>query len=153
MQFNIVVKSKSAVETVKKGKNSYETFELYYDKDGKEEKRKFVSFNHPDVFSTAASLNAGDVALATVEKEGEYWQWTGLTKGGSSMAAEAPARKAAGTYETAEERAKRQVYIVRQSSLANAIEYLKLSGAENVTTEDVLGVAEKFVDFVFGELE
>lgn len=51
------------------------------------------------------------------------------------------------TYETAEERAKKQVVIVRQSSIDYAIKFL-VAAAQEVTLESVISVAKEFEKFV-----
>jgi len=59
-----------------------------------------------------------------------------------------PASKS--TYETPEERAKKQVYIVKQSSLSAAIDVLKHNNPKGtVDTQQALQVAQEFVDWVF----
>ena len=55
------------------------------------------------------------------------------------------------TYETPEERAKKQVYIVKQSSINAAIQLLSVGAKQPPSTELVLTEAQKFVDFVFAE--
>lgn len=49
--------------------------------------------------------------------------------------------------ETPEERARRQVLIVKQSSLSSAVETVKVDGAVP-TTEEVLAVAQEYFDWV-----
>lgn len=51
-------------------------------------------------------------------------------------------------YETKEERAARQVYIIRQSSISSAIDLLKDS---KPTVEGVLNVAKQFEEYIFSE--
>lgn len=55
------------------------------------------------------------------------------------------------TYETPEERAKKQVYIVRQSSLSNAIDLLSVGSKASPDVDKVLEVASRFESFVFGD--
>jgi hypothetical protein len=52
------------------------------------------------------------------------------------------------TYETHEERARRQVYIIRQSSLSTAVAYLTLTGKTKSTPEEVIKVADQFANYV-----
>ena len=59
----------------------------------------------------------------------------------------APARTS--TYETPEERAKKQVYIVRQSSLSAAIATLSIGAKSALKPADVIEVAKEYTDFVF----
>lgn len=59
------------------------------------------------------------------------------------------------TYETPEERAKKQVYIVRQSSITAALTFLNnnmqsSTSTELVSTDAVLAVAKEFENYVFG---
>lgn len=123
----------------------------------KVEAKKVMSFVNKDVFETLKSAKSGDEFIIKREKDDKgYWQWVGISAGGSSPAANggSPAKTAAtpapkSTYETAEERAKRQVYIIRQSSISNAIEMLK-TDKKSPSVEEVLGVAKVFEDYVFG---
>lgn len=154
MQMSIVVKSVTPVEEVKKGKNTYNTLTVTYEKDGKTEAKKMVDFNNPDVFKKVSELAPNTSANVTVEKQGDFWQWTAIsTTSGGSMA-EAGTRAAArstSTYETAEERAKKQVYIVRQSSISNALAYLELTGNKKAEIDAVVDVAKAFESYVFGD--
>ena len=49
-----------------------------------------------------------------------------------------------------EERAARQVYIIRQSSLSNATAILSV-GAKSLKVSDVIATAKELEDFVFGK--
>jgi len=102
--------------------------------------------------------------VESVKNAAGYWDWTNL-----SVASGAPANTSASnapsvgratsnsTYATAEERAKVQVYIVKQSCLAQAVALAGQSGTNTVyggkkaTLDDVLSTAQKMVDFVFSE--
>ena len=53
------------------------------------------------------------------------------------------------TYETPEERAQRQVFIIRQSSLGHAISTLSV-GAKSVKADEAIKVAEQFTNWVMG---
>lgn len=54
------------------------------------------------------------------------------------------------TYETPEERAVKQIYIVRQSSISSAIGLLTTGAKVPPDADAVLEVAKKFETFVFG---
>jgi hypothetical protein len=107
-----------------------------------------------DALEKAQSGEAWDITLV---KEGEYWSWTTAKKSDGSapvvdtptnVTQTAPAGKVVGSnYETKEERAHRQVLIVRQSSIANAIALRK---SETANVEEILEVARLFEDYVFG---
>lgn len=126
----------------KEAKYSY--FPLTYSKDGKEEKpKKIMSFDEK-AFGELKNANPGEEFDVTLKKDDNgYWKWVDVVKvvAGSSPA---PAVRSGSTYETPDERARRQVLIVRQSSLAQAVAFLG-SGAQE---EDVLPLATKFEEWV-----
>jgi hypothetical protein len=116
---------------------------------------------------TLADLKAGEVFYMEKEKKGDFWNVTGLHKGpkpmgsGEAKAApttstsapvtDKPAGKVLGSnYETPEERARKQRYIVRQSSLTAALGIFTLN-KEKATTEDIISVAKAFEKYVFEE--
>jgi hypothetical protein len=83
-----------------------------------------------------------------------YWDWVSI--GGDNAVSETkPASAASGTrvtgsnYETKEERAQRQILIVRQSSLSSAVELL----GPGKSVDDVINVAKQFEAYVFGDTE
>jgi hypothetical protein len=88
----------------------------------------------------------------------EYWTWLSATQAAPGTVME-PQVKTAGTpvpksnYETPEERAKKQVYIVKQSSLGSAIELLSIGAKTPPTKQDVLALAQEFTDWVFSTQE
>lgn len=112
------------------------------------------------------SLIAGDDFIIVKEKEGEFWNVKSIRKDdGSTTNNVADSSKAAtstgstrvgaastaprtSTYETPEERAVKQIYIVRQSSISAAINFFN---GDPRPVEDVLRVAKQFEDFVFGK--
>lgn len=142
--------------TVPTAKGSYECLEVYHKKDGEAQKpKKVMSFVNKEVFNTLKKASAGDVFTVTAEKDAkDYWQWTKVVSGAapsssSSSASSAPAGKVVGSnWETAEERAKKQVYIVRQSSISAAVALLADSKIK-ATPEDVIATAKKFEAYVF----
>ena len=120
--------------------------EVEYIRDGKNAKAKLVGIGKvKETIQALQQFNSGDHVDVTMVKNGDYWNWEGVSKieAGASEAKKTSYKKES-TYETPEERAQRQVYIVRQSSIANAI---ALFGAQSVT--DTLKVAQQFTDFVF----
>jgi hypothetical protein len=127
----------------------------------KVESKKHMDFVNKDVFEALKNAKKGEEFTITREKDkdGKYWQWVGITSsesGGSSggnpsNAASKGTPAPRSTYETPEERAKKQVYIVRQSSISSAIEYLNGTGAiKKSTAQDVLLCAKEFEAYVFG---
>jgi hypothetical protein len=151
-----------SVETsnVKTQKGGYDVCEVTYKNlsfQDKVEAKKLMSFTHKDVFNTLRSANNGDVlTIQRAKNDKGYWDWVAVGEGG---AAEAPAAAKPGasptprsSYETAEERANKQVYIVRQSSINAAIETLK-TDKKNPSVDEVLSVARQYEDYVFNRVD
>ena len=107
---------------------------------------KVLGFVNPTVFATLTDAQEGDVFEAEWGKNSKgYMELKSLTKGGK--VGTTVAEKPKGNWETTEERAARQVYIARQSSLANAIKYFEVSKGKP-SVDDVIEVAESFVNYV-----
>jgi hypothetical protein len=124
---------------------------------GKIDGKQIMSFTYKDVFKTMSEAKQGDIFdVKAVKNDKGYWDWVEATTAGKNTGAEAPkagATKAAypsRDFETSEERAKKQVYIVRQSSISAAIELLGFHrDGGPVTEEDVINTAKKFEAYVF----
>jgi hypothetical protein len=147
------------VSTVTKGRNSYQVAEVVYSNDrGENKTKKIMSFSNPAVF---AVVSKGAKGWHDTESDGApYYNWTSIKPAGGDDQQAAPAAAKSGvvksTYETAEERKVKQLYIIRQSSISNAIDYLKAVHKEDEpawNVNDVLNVAQEFVDFVYGTEE
>lgn len=122
-------------------------------------KSLYKVYANPDVYAAIAAANKGDeIGLRLEKNDRGYWDVVALAAdavvptadaGGSarpSTAAPATGRgTVSNTYPTAEERAKTQQSIIRQSSLAQAVAYTK---GNDVSIDDVLAVAEQFVEFI-----
>lgn len=148
----------------KNGKD-YQFLEVTYKNisfDNKTESKKIMPFGAKEVFNTLKAAESGDVFTLLREKDNDgYWQWVGISAGDVELdttedktpagaapkAAPAPAAKS--TFETPEERAKKQVYIVRQSSISAAIDTLK-TDKKAPSVDEVLAVAKQYEDYVFG---
>lgn len=115
----------------------------------------------PDVKNALVSLNTGDAIIIDKEKNDKgFWEVQSITKNdGTQAQAQTPATSVSGakataspksTYETPEERAQRQVYIIRQSSISSAVELLAANGGKKNTVDDVINVAKAFEAYVFG---
>ena len=129
-----------SITTTPTAKGSYQTADVAYKNltyQGKVEGKKVMSFGATkDAFATLATAQAQEIYEVNVVKNDKgYNDWVSMVKGGGN--AGAPTKAAAGvtgsalartsTYETPEERAKRQVFIIRQSSISSAIAALSLS--------------------------
>lgn len=149
------------LEEVKKGNNKpYYKAIVVYTSGGKNSTKQIMSFANPQVYAAIKDATPGSEWEVDVKKEGDFYNWVAAKPaGGSESAAPRPAAAAAiggktapSTYETADERRIKQMYIIKQSSIANAIEMLT-SGNGVLGTDDiptVLSVAQQFVDFVYG---
>lgn len=121
----------------------------------KPETKKHNQYGDQNVFKVLKAAQSGEIYTITREKDANgYWQWVGITEGEDAAPA-APAAAPKGnpapksTYETPEERAKKQVYIVRQSSINAAIEFLNHNN-KNYKLLDVIDAAKVFEGYVFG---
>lgn len=158
MAFKIVIKEVN-VESVVKGKSRYQVANVSYTYNGDAKTQKIMSFSNPDVFKKVQEFVGKEVSVETVESNGyKNWSKLELVADAPSSVAAAPGRAVApgqviskSTYETPEERKVKQLYIIRQSSISNAIDWYK--GTENATVEHVLELAQQFVDFVYGSPE
>lgn len=153
--------------TVPTAKGSYQKADTAYKNlsfQGKVEGKVVMSFGiTADSFKQLAVAQPGDVFdVEVVKNQAGFNDWVKMTKGVAgagqatnvqpgvvqaprSAAASSPVRS---TYETPEERAVKQVYIVKQSSVSNAVATLSV-GAKSVKPEDVIALAQKYTDFVF----
>lgn len=137
---------------------SYQMIEVAYkNENGQIQQKKLFSFRNPDVFKSAQTWEKGQAIHVQAEKnEKGYWEWIGL---GEAAANSSPTpttskpssntRVTGSNYETKEERAARQVMIVRQSSISSAVS--ALTASNNVpSSEDILSLAKQFENFVMG---
>lgn len=155
MQIQIIATS---VETKPTAKGSYQQLEVTYKNltyQGKVESKKLMSFGaNADAFKALANVQAGQLYNVTVVKNDKgYNDWVAVAASTGESSAAPAASKAAtsagrSTYETPEERAQRQVYIIRQSSISSAIATLAV-GAKSLKPEDVLAVAKQYENYVF----
>ena len=154
MRIEIINVQQTSKPTAKGG--TYQQLDVAYknlDFQGRVEGKKIMSFNYKDTFAALSKATNGQIYDITKVKEGEYWQWSnaileesqGTTNSATTVSKASPSPKS--TYETPEERALRQRMIVRQSSISNAIETLKVE-KKVVDTKDVIKVAQVYFDWV-----
>lgn len=160
MQITVIDVGTPNTHTAKNGR-SYQSMEVTYKgENGNVSSKKLMSFSNPEVFNTAKSWQKGDAVNVNAQKDDNgYWQWVGiLGEGESSPVAQASSstpskssstRVTGSNYETKEERAQRQVMIVRQSSISSAVNVLTAEGKQP-TVAQVLGMAKEFENFVMG---
>ena len=158
--FVTVVSVEIDIQVAKKDGGTYPGSRLTYrTQEGKIQEQAFhmnaLKFNAP-LKASLTALVAGD--SITIEKEknkNDFWEVKSITK---SDGAQAPASNGAvntkptaspkSTYETPEERAKKQVYIVRQSSITAALTFL--AGKKASTVQEVTDIAKQFENYVMG---
>jgi hypothetical protein len=157
------------VTTVPTAKGSYQVADVAFKNltfQGKVEGKKIMSFGATkDSFGVLATAQPNDVFDVNVVKNDKgYNDWVSMTKGsadgqdtsnktspaptGYTPAGNGTARTS--TYETPEERAKKQVYIIRQSSLSNAIDTLAVASKSALKADEVIDLARKYESYVFG---
>jgi hypothetical protein len=127
---------------------------------GKVEGKNLVGFgNGKAAYDTLLNANPGEVFDISMVKDGAYWNWISATKSNGAAPAPnvsktssttSPTTSPKSTYETPEERAKKQVYIVRQSSISNAVDLLSVGQKSPPAIEAVIEAAKQFEDYVFG---
>ena len=145
------------VNVTVENKGKYSMATVAYRNDGKLAEKKVMSFgNGAKAFAILGDAKPGQQYNVRAEKNDKgYWDWVEVSEGGAT----APAAGAKttptprSTYETPEERAQRQILIVRQSSVSSAIEYYKAQTKAAPTVDQVLEVAKQFENYVFGKKE
>jgi hypothetical protein len=151
-------------------KGGYNTAEVSFKADGKVQGKKIMSFGHTaEVYKILSvgeqkgkKYDVHQEKIANPKDGKEYWTWLKLTPDtGNSVVTQAPTpspgtvgsaatRTGGGSWETAEERAARQVLIVKQSSLERAIDLLTVGAKAPPSRELVLKEAQAFADWVLG---
>ena len=131
----------------------------YTTQDGKVETKNLMSFAKNGVYPVLSTAKQGETFEVQLGKNDKgYWEFTSATKT-TGQGAQAPAGKAtspAGSpaprsnFETPEERAARQVFIIRQSSLSTATSILSV-GAKSVSPKQVIDTAKELEAYVFGK--
>lgn len=151
------------VNETKTGSNgkSYTALTVTYRSNGKVAEKKIMSFAAPEVykfFSTAQKGDSTDVVSVKNEKTG-YWDWTAIGTGGgdvaqqSNPAATTATRVSGSNYETKVERAVRQRYIIRQSSVSSAIAALAVGAKASPKSGEIIELAKMIEEYVFSPPE
>lgn len=144
------------VEWVEQGRGKkYGKAAVDYTYNGEARKQNVMSFSNPDVFKKVQELTGQTVEVEVGKNEKGYSEWRSITAAGSAAASTTPAGQPSATrvsgsnYETKEERAARQVLIVKQSSLSAAIGTLTPGSKSALDPKAVLELAQTFTDWVF----
>jgi hypothetical protein len=130
------------------------TLAVNYISEGVTRTQNIVPFANPKVFSVLDDASVGDKFDVTITKNGKYDNWSAIGPVGSFKQATPTTKVIGSNYETAEERAIKQRYIVRQSSLANAISYYNASlDKPTLHVKDIIDIAKQFEEYVFEPAE
>lgn len=151
------------IEVGKPGARGWSKAVVTYGIDGAQRRQNVLSFANPAVYA-AVQKHIGETVEVSVTKNAKgYDEWAAVspvsgTDGNAAATTASPTgtptqtRVTGSNYETPVERAKRQVLIVRQSSLTAALTFLKgIDNGPDVGREDVTELAQFFVDWVFDE--
>jgi hypothetical protein len=156
------------VEVGKPGPKGWSKAVVDYMVNGQNRKQNIMSFTNPQVYKDVTSGKfTGEAVEVSITKNAKgYDEWAAISKvgeGASTTSTPASTNTATGAvgatrvtgsnYETPVERARRQVLIVRQSSLTAALKYLEMQERPVPDTSEVLKIAQEFTDWVFDEGE
>lgn len=147
------------IELTSKGRlykeGKWQKLDIEYVRDGKKQKRTLVAIGDTKevVKKLVQDFNEGDQIEVSLKQseDGQYWNWVDVAPVDEGQAKPKSSVQVKGGWETPEERARKQVYIIRQSSIANALEFHKNDA--KLTVEQALATAKKFEQYVFGSLE
>jgi len=147
------------VKPTKVAGKTYELFDVAFKNKSFQDKvegKKIAAFVSPKVTAILRAAKFGDTYTVVREKDGEYWKWVDMVIPGQEQEENTNMNTPVKTnptpksnYETSEERAARQVMIVRQSSISAAVNALKLDKAQLNATE-VIAMARNFEAYVLG---
>ena len=131
------------------GKTPYKLAEVVYKVNDQIKTNRVASFNKGS-YAVVEIAKPGDMLEVTFEKNAKgFWEMTSATQAGKAPAggttAAATGSGRSGSWETPEERAARQIMIVRQSSLSTAAAVLKAA-----KPAEVIAVAKEFEAYVLG---
>lgn len=144
----------NSTESENKGKYDQLTIGYTDLNSGKDFTYKLMSFVNKEAYTLLKDAKSGDEFLVDTNKNDKgYWTWGNVSVLGSQVVtAKTPNKTPKSTYETPEERAQKQIYIVRQSSLTSAIAMLAAANDKKtaINPDTVIYVAKQFEQYVFG---
>lgn len=167
---NITILNVSPEAKTTAGGKPYTVLDLAYKNNtyqGKVEGKKLMPFGaNASAFKTLENAQPGQsYEISVVKNDKGYNDWVAAVAGGAEASAPQPtgnsyqpraagaapaAGRPNGTFETPDERAKRQVFIVRQSSLGHAISSLSIGSKAPLNPEAVIETAKVYEGYVFG---
>jgi len=132
----------------------YEFLEVSYKNQSfqdKPEVKKIMPFGDKTVFDILRAAKKGDIFTVTREKnDAGFWDWNIISTGEQSVTEPQKTTPTKGTWETVEERALKQLYIIKQSCLAQAVntEAIGTKPGTPVNINNILSLAQTYVDFI-----
>ena len=148
------------LEQVVKGKSRYSIAHVTYTVNGSNKTYRAMSFANPEVFGAVQKFTQGQELEVTITKnDAGYDNWAKVVVASqdapvaTSSAAPTAGKVLGNQYETRDERNTRQLHIVRQSSISNAINLLTPGAKAPLDVDKVLEVAQTLVDFVYSTNE
>ncbi len=126
-----------------------------YTYNGEPRKQNVMSFSNPDVFKKVQEMVGQVVEVEVIKNDKGFNEWKSITAGTAASNTAQPTGGATATrvsgsnFETKEERAARQVLIVKQSSLTAAIATLSPGAKTSLDPNEVKKLAQDYADWVF----
>jgi hypothetical protein len=148
------------LENVVKGKSRYTIAHVTYTVNGSNKTYRAMSFANPEVFGAVQKFTQGQELEVTITKnDAGYDNWAKVVVASQDAPVAATAASGAPSsgkvlgnqYETRDERNTRQLHIVRQSSISNAVNILTPGSKAALDVDKVLEVAQQLVDFVYSD--
>jgi hypothetical protein len=141
------------IEWAKGRTGKYGKATVSYDFNGQARQQKIMSFANPEVFKKVQEMVGQNVEVEVAKNDSGFSEWKSISAGTASTPASsgaAPATRVSGSnYETKEERAARQVLIVKQSSLSAAVASLTPGAKAALDSASVIKLAQEYTDWVF----
>jgi hypothetical protein len=155
---NVVISTQPAK---KPGGKAYQLAEVAFKNNsfgGSVQGKKITSYSK--AYGAVSTAQPGEIYDVITEKNGEFVEWVSLQKtngaavpAASNVPAVLPQGKsftpAGRDFETSDERAKKQVYIVRQSSISAAVAILSVGAKAPPSSAAVIKLARELEGFVF----
>lgn len=129
-----------------------------YDFNGAARTQNIMSFANPEVFKKVQELVGETVEVEVGKNDKDFTEWRSIsvsTEGSKPSAtistgsvSKTPTNSYSRDFETKEERARRQVLIVKQSSLSAAVATAAPGAKGALDQKTVLEIAQRYVDWV-----
>lgn len=144
------------VEWNGEGRKKWGKAVVEYSYNGEARKQNVMSFTNPDVFKKVQELEGQTVEVELTKNDKGFNEWKSVSAGSPSATVSttgsATATRVSGSnYETKEERAARQVLIVKQSSLSSAVATLSPGAKTALDPKTVIALAQEYADWVFSK--